>query len=84
MRFLIFFLLKTRSKYFFRQKEREIETPTSSTSLSLSPVSSASQCSPASPPPNAADLCEFLHASSNNHYFEKNFSNLTLSGKYLL
>ncbi|XP_025407991.1 calmodulin-binding transcription activator 1 isoform X2 [Sipha flava] len=65
--------------YRYRQKEREIETPTSSTSLSLSPVSSASQCSPASPPPNAADLCEFLHASSNNQYFEKNFSNLTLS-----
>lgn len=64
-----------------RQKDQEIETPTSSTSLTLSPVSSASQCSPASPPPTAADLCEFLHASSNNQYFEKNFSNLTLSGK---
>lgn len=44
-------------------------------------MSSASQCSPASPPPTAAELCEFLHASSNNQYFEKNFSNLTLSGK---
>lgn len=65
--------------YHYRQKDREIETPTSSTSLTLSPVSSASQCSPASPPPTAADLCEFLHASSNNQYFEKNFSNLTLS-----
>lgn len=64
-----------------RQKDRGIETPTSSTSVTLSPVSSASQCSPASPPPTAADLCEFLHASSNNQYFEKNFSNLTLSGK---
>lgn len=44
-------------------------------------MSNASQCSPASPPPTAADLCEFLHASSNNQYFENNFSNLTLSGK---
>lgn len=47
-------------------------------------MSSASQCSPASPPPTAADLCEFLHASSNNQYFEKNFSNLTLSGKHCI
>lgn len=64
------------------QKYREIETPTSSTSLSLSPISSASQCSPSSPPPIAAELCEFLHASLNNQYFENDFSTLTLSGKY--
>ncbi|VVC38691.1 Hypothetical protein CINCED_3A001663 [Cinara cedri] len=63
--------------YNYRLKDREIETPTSSTNLS--PVSSASQCSPMSPPPTAADLCEFLHASSKNQYFENNFSNLTLS-----
>lgn len=66
----------------YRQKYRETKTHTSSTSLSLSPISIASQCSPSSPPPIAADLCEFLHSSSNNQYFENNFSNLTLSGNH--
>ncbi|XP_050435483.1 calmodulin-binding transcription activator 1-like [Adelges cooleyi] len=66
-------------KPYRHHREREIETPTSSTNISLSPMSSASQCSPISPPPTAADLSEFLHASANNQYVEKNFSNLTLS-----
>lgn len=73
------FETKCTKTNFNRQKDRETETPTSSTSLS--PVSNASQCSPASPTPTAEDLCEFLHASTTNQYFEKNFSNLTLSGK---
>lgn len=67
-----------KPKFINRQKDREMDTPTSSTILS--PVSSASQCLPASPPPTAADLCEFLHASLNNQYFENHFSTLTLSG----
>ncbi|KAF6209219.1 hypothetical protein GE061_014964 [Apolygus lucorum] len=33
-----------------------------------------------SPPPTTADFCEFLHAS-NSLYFEKDFSNLTLSDR---
>lgn len=33
-----------------------------------------------SPPPTTADFCEFLHAS-NSTYFEKDFSNLTLSDR---
>ncbi|XP_050528586.1 calmodulin-binding transcription activator 1 isoform X2 [Daktulosphaira vitifoliae] len=63
----------------YRQHERESETPSSSTSISLSPMSSISQYSPSSPPPSAQDLCEFLHASSNNQFFENNFSKITLS-----
>lgn len=73
-----FFLSPFEFYLIYRQKNHETETPISSTSLS--PLSSVSQCSPTSPP-TAAELCEFLQASSNNKHFEYDFSNLTLSGK---
>ena len=54
---------------------------------SLSPASSSCLQSPCSftldspsPPPTTADFCEFFQASSS--LFEKDFSNLTLSGEY--
>lgn len=54
---------------------------------SLSPASSSCLQSPCSftldspsPPPTTADFCEFLQASGT--VFEKDFSNLTLSGEY--
>ena len=55
-------------------------------SSSLSPASSSCLQSPCSftldspsPPPTTADFCEFFQASSS--VFEKDFSNLTLSGE---
>lgn len=59
----------------------DVSTPCSS----LSPASSSCLPSPCSftldspsPPPTTADFCEFFQASGN--MFEKDFSNLTLSG----
>uniref|UniRef100_A0A1B6MQW2 Calmodulin-binding transcription activator 1 n=1 Tax=Graphocephala atropunctata TaxID=36148 RepID=A0A1B6MQW2_9HEMI len=65
----------------------DVSTPSSS----LSPASSSCLPSPSpssfalpdspSPPPTTADFCEFFHASSNTLFFEKDFSNLTLSDR---
>uniref|UniRef100_A0A8D8YD88 Calmodulin-binding transcription activator 1 n=1 Tax=Cacopsylla melanoneura TaxID=428564 RepID=A0A8D8YD88_9HEMI len=63
----------------------DVATPSSS----LSPASSSCLPSPcpsfpnmASPPPTTADFCEFFHASlSSSGFFEKEFSNLTLSDR---
>ncbi|KAG8283957.1 Transcription activator [Homalodisca vitripennis] len=65
----------------------DVSTPSSS----LSPASSSCLPSPSpssfalpdspSPPPTTADFCEFFHASSNSLFFEKDFSNLTLSDR---
>lgn len=63
----------------------DVGTPCSS----LSPASSSCLQSPCSftldspsPPPTTADFCEFLQASGT--VFEKDFSNLTLSGNDLV
>lgn len=80
----------TNSEFNFDHNYRyyDVGTPSSS----LSPASSSCLPSPSpssfalpdspSPPPTTADFCEFFHASSNNSlFFEKDFSNLTLSDR---
>lgn len=72
--------MKIKVHHFFRYYDAA--TPGSS----LSPASSSCLQSPCSftldspsPPPTTADFCEFLQATGT--VFEKDFSNLTLSGE---
>lgn len=78
---LLSILQCTREITFF-SRYYDVATPQSS----LSPASSSCLQSPCSftldspsPPPTTADFCEFFQASGT--VFEKDFSNLTLSGK---
>lgn len=71
----------TQTEYSIIHRYYDVGTPCSS----LSPASSSCLQSPCSftldspsPPPTTADFCEFLQASGT--VFEKDFSNLTLSG----
>ncbi|KAI5751819.1 hypothetical protein M8J77_011184 [Diaphorina citri] len=65
----------------------DVATPSSSLSPASSCLPSPSpsfpnMASPSSPPPTTADFCEFFHASvSTSGFFEKEFSNLTLSDR---
>lgn len=79
----IFLLLSDCILFYFLRTFRHCDAATPASSLS--PASSSCLQSPCSftldspsPPPTTADFCEFFQASGT--VFEKDFSNLTLSG----